>query len=131
MDKKITVMTISDHPLLPSGVGTQTQSVIRALLDSDKFDVISLAGAIKHNDYQPTNIAQSKPLDYTKDLTPMSQYTPDSKFIVQAGKASPAQVMSSEDFLAQQSLQDPTGFTQVRNNVKVNNKVVGEIDVMN
>ena len=83
----------------------------------------------KINDYQPTNIAQSKPLDYTKDLTPMSQYTPDSKFIVQTGKASPAQVMSSEDFLAQQSLQDPTGFTQVRNNVKVNNKVVGEIDV--
>jgi len=83
----------------------------------------------KINDYQPTNIAQSKPLDYTKDLTPMSQYTPDSKFIVQAGKASPAQVMSSEDFLAQQSLQDPNGFTQVRNNVKVNSRAVGEINV--
>lgn len=83
----------------------------------------------KINDYQPTNIAQSKPLDYSKDLTPMSQYTPDSKFIVQAGKASPAQVMSSEDFLAQQTLEDPNGYTQVRNNIKVNNKTVGQIDV--
>ena len=50
--KRLKVLTISDHPLLPSGVGTQTQYVIRALLDSDKFDVISLAGAIKHNDYR-------------------------------------------------------------------------------
>ena len=83
----------------------------------------------KINDYQPTNIAQSKPLDYTKDLTPMSQYTPDSKFIVQAGKASPAQVMSSEDFLAKQALEDPTGYTPIYSNVKVNTRAVGEIDV--
>jgi len=52
-DKKITVMTISDHPLLPSGVGTQTKNVIEALLDSGKFKVISLGGAIKHPDYKP------------------------------------------------------------------------------
>lgn len=83
----------------------------------------------KINDYQPTNIAQSKPLDYSKDLTPMSQYTPDSKFIVQAGKASPAQVMSSEDFLAQQTLEDPNGYTPIYSNVKVNSKAVGEINV--
>ena len=50
--KRIKVLTISDHPLLPSGVGTQTQYVIRALLDSDKFDVVSMAGAIQHNDWR-------------------------------------------------------------------------------
>jgi hypothetical protein len=83
----------------------------------------------KINDYQPTNIAQSKPLDYTKDLVKPEQYTPKSQFVIEAGKASPAKVISSEDFLAQQSLEDPTGFTQVRSNIKVNNRAVGEIDV--
>jgi glycosyltransferase involved in cell wall biosynthesis len=39
--------------MLPSGVGTQTKYVIEALLQSGKFEVISLAGAISHNNYQP------------------------------------------------------------------------------
>lgn len=56
MNKKITVMTISDHPLLPSGVGTQTKYVIEALLKSGKFDVISLGGAVKHKDYTPVKV---------------------------------------------------------------------------
>ncbi len=50
-DKKIKVLTLSDHPLLPSGVATQTKYMIEALLKSGKFEVISLAGAIKHQDY--------------------------------------------------------------------------------
>ena len=53
-DRKIKVLTISDHPLLPSGVGTQTKYVIQALLNSGKFQVISLGGAIKHPSYEPT-----------------------------------------------------------------------------
>ena len=53
-DKKIKVLTISDHPLLPSGVGTQTKYVIQALLSTGKFKVISLGGAIKHPSYDPT-----------------------------------------------------------------------------
>jgi glycosyltransferase involved in cell wall biosynthesis len=56
LDKKITVLTISDHPLLPSGVGTQTKYVIEALLNSGKFNVISLGGAIKHMDYNPKSV---------------------------------------------------------------------------
>jgi len=56
LDKKITIMTISDHPLLPSGVGTQTKYVIEALLRSGKFNVISLGGAVKHADYTPTKV---------------------------------------------------------------------------
>ena len=56
MDKKITVLTISDHPLLPSGVGTQTKYVIEALLNSGKFNVISLGGAVKHQDYSPKTV---------------------------------------------------------------------------
>ena len=55
-NEKIKVLTLSDHPLSPSGVGTQTRYVIQALLESDKFEVISLGGAIKHHDYTPKNI---------------------------------------------------------------------------
>ena len=53
-DKKIKVLTISDHPLLPSGVGSQTKYVIESLLNTGKFQIISLGGAIKHPDYNPT-----------------------------------------------------------------------------
>ena len=52
-EKRIKVLTISDHPLSPSGVGTQTKYIIEALLKSDKFDVVSLGGAIKHPDMKP------------------------------------------------------------------------------
>ena len=56
MSKKIKVLTLSDHPLSPSGVGTQTKYVCEALLKSGKFEVISLGGAIKHNDYRPVRV---------------------------------------------------------------------------
>ena len=52
-NKKIKVLTLSDHPLSPSGVGTQTRYVIEALLKTGKFEVPSLGGAIKHRDYSP------------------------------------------------------------------------------
>ena len=53
MTKKIKVLTLSDHPLSPSGVGTQTKYVIEALLKTGKFEILSLGGAIKHHDYTP------------------------------------------------------------------------------
>lgn len=55
-DRKIKVLTISDHPLLPSGVGTQTRYVIEALLKTGRFQVVSLGGAVKHQVYDPTRI---------------------------------------------------------------------------
>jgi glycosyltransferase involved in cell wall biosynthesis len=42
--------------LLPSGVATQTKYVIEALLRSGKFKVISLGGAVKHQDYTPKTV---------------------------------------------------------------------------
>ena len=53
MSKKIKVLTLSDHPLSPSGVGTQTRYVIEALLKTGRYEVLSLGGAIKHQDYTP------------------------------------------------------------------------------
>jgi len=54
LTKKIKVFTLSDHPLSPSGVGTQTRYVIEALLKTGKFQVVSFGGAIKHEDYTPS-----------------------------------------------------------------------------
>ena len=48
---KIKVLTISDHPLSPSGVGTQTNYMIQALLKTGKFQFNCLAGAMRHNSY--------------------------------------------------------------------------------
>ena len=53
-DKKIKILTLSDHPLLPSGVGTQTKYIIEALLNTKKFQVISFGGAVKHDNYNAT-----------------------------------------------------------------------------
>ena len=55
---KIKILTISDHPLSPSGVGTQTKNVIEGLLATGKFSIVSLAGAMKHENYQPQKTDQ-------------------------------------------------------------------------
>ena len=56
MEKKIKVLTLSDHPLSPSGVGTQTRYILEALLKTGKFQIVSLGGAIKHQNYSPTKV---------------------------------------------------------------------------
>ena len=53
LTKKIKVLTLSDHPLSPSGVGTQTKYMCEALLNTGRYKILSLGGAIKHNDYTP------------------------------------------------------------------------------
>ena len=53
MSKKIKIFTISDHPLSPSGVGTQTKYIIESMLRTGKYQFISFGGAIKHTEHQP------------------------------------------------------------------------------
>ena len=55
-NKKIKVLILSDHPLSPSGVGTQTKYVIESLLKTDKFSFICFGGAIKHDNYKPVKV---------------------------------------------------------------------------
>ena len=55
-DKKIKILVIADHPLSPSGVGTQTKYMIESCLKTDKFSFICLGGAIKHMDYKPVKV---------------------------------------------------------------------------
>ena len=59
---KIKILTLSDHPHLPSGVGTQTKYVCEALLKTGKFRILSLGGAIQHPNYAP-----SKTKEYDDD----------------------------------------------------------------
>ena len=53
MSDKIKIFTISDHPLSPSGVGTQTRYVIEAMLKTGKYEFVSFGGAIKHENHNP------------------------------------------------------------------------------
>ena len=57
-DDKITILTLSDHPLSPSGVGTQTKYMIEAMLSTGKYKFISLGGAISHEDYNPIKLEE-------------------------------------------------------------------------
>ena len=54
MTKKIKVLTLGDHPLMPSGVGIQSRYIFEALLNSGKFQITSFGGAVKHQNYEPT-----------------------------------------------------------------------------
>ena len=53
MSKKIKILTISDHPMSPSGVAGQTRYMIEAMLKTGKYSFICLGGAMKHQDYRP------------------------------------------------------------------------------
>jgi len=58
MTDKIKIFTISDHPLSPSGVGTQTRYIIEGMLKTGKYQFVSFGGAIKHNNHQPQKTEQ-------------------------------------------------------------------------
>jgi len=56
--EKIKVLVLSDHPMSPSGVGTQTNYMVTSLLDTGKFSFICLGGAVKHANYNPIKTEQ-------------------------------------------------------------------------
>jgi glycosyltransferase involved in cell wall biosynthesis len=56
MKEKKKILVIADHPLAPSGVGTQTKYVIDTLLRTGEYKFICLGGAVKHPNYDPQNI---------------------------------------------------------------------------
>tara|TARA_R110002012_G_scaffold94659_4_gene228977 strand:+ start:872 stop:2122 length:1251 start_codon:yes stop_codon:yes gene_type:complete len=58
MSDKIKIFTISDHPLSPSGVGTQTRYIIEGMLKTGKYQFVSFGGAIQHADHQPQKTEQ-------------------------------------------------------------------------
>jgi len=55
---KYKVLTLSDHPLVASGVGTQTRYIIEGLLRTGKYQFRSLGGAMQHQDYRPQKVTE-------------------------------------------------------------------------
>ena len=55
MNKK-KILVLADHPLSPSGVGTQTKYMIEALLKTGRYQFICLGGAMKHTNYDPISV---------------------------------------------------------------------------
>lgn len=51
------ILVLSDHPLSPSGVGSQTKYMIDALLKTGRYKFICLGGAVKHQSYEPLKVA--------------------------------------------------------------------------
>lgn len=51
-EKKTKVLVLSDHMLQPSGVGSQTLALFTGLVNTGKYKIISLGGALKHGDYR-------------------------------------------------------------------------------
>ena len=56
MSEKKKILVISDHPMAPSGVGSQTKYFIEALLATGRYKFVCLGGAIKHADYKPQKV---------------------------------------------------------------------------
>ena len=54
--KKKKILVLSDHPLSPSGVGTQTRYMIEALLKTGRYEFVCLGGAMRHQDYTPVRV---------------------------------------------------------------------------
>lgn len=73
--EKKKILTLSDHPLSPSGVGTQTKYMIEALLKTGRYEVVSLGGAMKHQNYEPQQV---EPWGSTWRIFPVDGYgTPE------------------------------------------------------
>ena len=57
MGSKKKILVLGDHPLSPSGVGTQTKYFIESLLKTGRYSFICLGGAVKHHDYNPQKVS--------------------------------------------------------------------------
>ena len=51
--QKKKIVVLSDHPMSPSGVGTQTKYFLEALLKTGRYKFVCFGGAVQHQSYQP------------------------------------------------------------------------------
>lgn len=52
-EEKIKILMLGDSPFAPSGVGTQLRYICESLLETGRFKITNLGGAVKHQDYRP------------------------------------------------------------------------------
>jgi glycosyltransferase involved in cell wall biosynthesis len=55
---KFKLLTMGDHPLVSSGVATQCKYIFEGLLKTGKYQIISLGGAMSHQDYRPQKVQE-------------------------------------------------------------------------
>jgi hypothetical protein len=48
-EEKKKIVVLSDHPMAPSGVGTQTKYMIEALLKTGRYKCLFRVGAMQHD----------------------------------------------------------------------------------
>lgn len=53
---KMKILMLCDHPLVPSGVGTQAKYLIEGLLKTGKYKFFVFGGAVKHPNYTPQKV---------------------------------------------------------------------------
>lgn len=68
MGKKSKILFLSDHMLVPSGVGMQARYLVEGLLATGKYSFFCLGGALQHPDY---SIQKIDPQRYGDDWTIM------------------------------------------------------------
>ena len=56
-EEKKLILVLGDHPLAPSGVGSQLKYIIEALIETGKYKFICLGAAMKHQNYEPQGIS--------------------------------------------------------------------------
>lgn len=88
MNKKKTILMLSDHPLSTSGVGTQARWLIHGLISTGKYSFRCFGGAVRHDDYNLNVVNQDfiiKPTDGFGDKgllrQTLVQLRPDALFL--------------------------------------------------
>lgn len=57
MSDRLKILLLSDHPLVPSGVGIQAKMMIEGLLKTGRYKFFCFGGAIQHPNYQLQQVA--------------------------------------------------------------------------
>jgi len=60
MAERKKILVLCDHPLVPSGVGTQARYLIEGLLGTEKYKFVVFGGAVKHPNYNIQMVAPEK-----------------------------------------------------------------------
>jgi len=97
MSERMKILVLCDHPLVPSGVGTQAKYLIEGLLNTNKFKFVVFGGAVKHPDYKPQMIAPEKFGDGNWMIYPVDGYGDKDKMRAILQKEKPDAVLLFTD----------------------------------
>ena len=97
MSERMKILMLCDHPLVPSGVGTQARYLIEGLLNTGKYKFIVFGGALKHPDYRPQQVAPEKFGEGNWIILPVDGYGDKNKLRVILEKEKPDAILLFTD----------------------------------